>query len=153
MLYCCLTPPEHAATSNSLTTRSLCRELGIGIVAYSPLGRGFLTGEVKSRDDLAADDWRRSNYPPMSEENFPHNLQLVERVKDVAQKRGCTAGQVALAWVHAQGEDVFPIPGTKRIKYAEQNHAAFDIKLTPEDLEELNFEVKGTRYNNMDISL
>ena len=148
-----LTPPDHAATSNSLTPRSLCRELGIGIVAYSPLGRGFLTGEVKSRDDLAADDWRRSNYPPMSEENFPHNLQLVERVKDVAQKRGCTAGQVALAWVHAQGEDVFPIPGTKRIKYAEQNHAAFDINLTPEDLEELNFEVKGNRFNNMDISL
>jgi len=130
-----------------------CRELGIGIVAYSPLGRGFLTGAVKSRDDLAADDWRRSNYPPMSEENFPHNVKLVERVKDVAQKRGCTAGQVALAWVHAQGEDVFPIPGTKRIKYAEQNHAAFDIKLTPEDLEELNFEVKGNRFNNMDISL
>lgn len=114
------------------------------------MGRGFLTGEVKSRDDLAEDDWRRTNYPPMSEENFPHNLALVERVKAVAEKKGCTPSQIALAWVHAQGEDVFPIPGTKRVKYAELNMASFNVKLTPEEMEELNFEVKGTRYNNME---
>jgi aryl-alcohol dehydrogenase-like predicted oxidoreductase len=110
-----------------------CRELGIGFVPYSPLGRGFLTGELKSYDDLPADDARRLQ-PRFSRENFARNLELVQRVRTLAADHDATASQLALAWVHAQGEDIIPIPGTKRQKYLEENVAALDLKLTLEDL-------------------
>ena len=109
------------------------RELGIGFVPYSPLGRGFLTGEIKSIDDLHADDFRRTN-PRFMGENFQKNLDLVEAVKTIAADKGVTAAQLALAWVLAQGEDLVPIPGTRRIATLEQNAAAADVVLTPEDL-------------------
>jgi aryl-alcohol dehydrogenase-like predicted oxidoreductase len=128
-----------------------CRDLGIGIVAYSPLGRGFLTGQIKSRDDLAENDGRR-RMPRFSEENFPKNLEIVEKVKAVAARHDCTPGQIALAWLHAQGPDVVPIPGTRRIKYLEENVAAFQVKLTQEDLDTLDEVSKftvGGRYHPM----
>ena len=113
------------------------RELGIGFVAYSPLGRGFLTGQIKSVDDLAADDYRRYS-PRFQGENFSKNLDLVARVTEIARGKGVTPGQLALAWVLAQGEDIVPIPGTKRRSYLEENAAASEIELTAQDLAELN---------------
>lgn len=110
-----------------------CEELGIGFVPYSPLGRGFLSGEIKSIDDLAADDFRRSN-PRFMGENFQKNLDLVEAVSGIAKDKGVTAAQLALAWVLAQGEHLVPIPGTRRIRTLEENIAATEITLTPEDL-------------------
>jgi aryl-alcohol dehydrogenase-like predicted oxidoreductase len=110
-----------------------CRELNIGFVPYSPLGRGFLSGEIKKFDDLEADDWRRTN-PRFQGENFEKNLQLVEKLEEIAKEKDVTASQLALAWVLAQGEDVVPIPGTKRVKYLEQNAAAADIILSAEEL-------------------
>ncbi len=110
-----------------------CRELNIGFVPYSPLGRGFLSGEIKKFDDLEADDWRRTN-PRFQGENFAKNLQLVEKLEEIAKEKDATASQLALAWVLAQGEDVVPIPGTKRVKYIEQNAAAADIVLSQEEL-------------------
>jgi aryl-alcohol dehydrogenase-like predicted oxidoreductase len=114
-----------------------CRELGIGFVAYSPLGRGFLTGEIKSFDDLAEDDYRR-NSPRFQGENFQKNLDLVQRIEEIAAGKGCTPAQLALAWVLAQGDDIVPIPGTKRRKYLEQNVAAVDVHLTEEDLRRID---------------
>jgi aryl-alcohol dehydrogenase-like predicted oxidoreductase len=111
-----------------------CRRLGVGFVPFSPLGRGFLSGELKSPDDFGEDDFRRFN-PRFQGENFARNLELVEKVKALAERRGCTASQLALAWVLAQGEDIVPIPGTKRRKYLEENAAAADIELTAEELE------------------
>jgi aryl-alcohol dehydrogenase-like predicted oxidoreductase len=111
---------------------STCRELGIGFVAYSPLGRGFLTGQFRSFEDLAADDYRR-NSPRFQAENFQKNLDLVHKVKEIAKEKGCQPSQLALAWVMAQGKDIVPIPGTKRRKYLEENVAALEIKLTKED--------------------
>jgi aryl-alcohol dehydrogenase-like predicted oxidoreductase len=109
------------------------RELGIAFVAYSPLGRGFLSGEIRSIDDLAEDDFRR--YAPRFQgENFARNLELVREIEKIAAEKGVTSSQLALAWVLAQGEDIVPIPGTKRVKYVEQNAAAVDLALTPEDL-------------------
>jgi aryl-alcohol dehydrogenase-like predicted oxidoreductase len=113
-----------------------CRRLGVGFVAYSPLGRGFLTGAFKSPDDFAADDYRRSS-PRFQGENFQRNLELVERVKKLAAENGVTASQLALAWVLAQGEDIVPIPGTRHRKYVEQNAAAVEITLAPELMPEL----------------
>lgn len=113
------------------------RELGIGFVPYSPLGRGFLSGEIKKIEDLAEDDWRRTN-PRFQGENFDKNIKLVERIKEIAEEKGAAASQLALAWVLAQGEDVVPIPGTKRRKYLEQNAAAVDIELTADELERIN---------------
>jgi aryl-alcohol dehydrogenase-like predicted oxidoreductase len=110
-----------------------CRELGIGFVAYSPLGRGFLTGQFKTLDDLAADDYRR-NSPRFQGENFQKNLDLVRRVEEMAKQKGCKPSQLALAWVLAQGDDIVPIPGTKRRKYLEENVGALDVQLTPGDL-------------------
>jgi aryl-alcohol dehydrogenase-like predicted oxidoreductase len=109
------------------------RELGIGLVAYSPLGRGFLTGQIKRIEDLAADDFRRL-LPRFQGENFQKNLDLVEEVKRIAGTKGITPGQLALAWVLAQGNDIVPIPGTKRRKYLEENAAAAEVKLTASDL-------------------
>ncbi len=127
-----------------------CRELGIGFVPYSPLGRGFLTGQIKSFDDLAPDDYRR-NSPRFQGENFEKNLELVKHIERLASEKGCTPSQLALAWVLAQGEDIVPIPGTKRRKYLEQNVAALEVRLTPEDLRRID-EIApknvaaGTRY-------
>jgi aryl-alcohol dehydrogenase-like predicted oxidoreductase len=114
-----------------------CRELGIGFVAYSPLGRGFLTGQLKRFEDLAADDYRRFS-PRFQGENFAANLALVRRVEAIAREKKCTPGQLALAWVMAQGDDVVPIPGTKRRSYLEENIAACEIALGPADLKRLD---------------
>ncbi|AWN22046.1 aldo/keto reductase [Deinococcus irradiatisoli] len=113
------------------------RELGIGFVPYSPLGRGFLTGQFKSPDDFGEDDFRRHN-PRFQGENFQKNLQLVEAVKELAQAKGVSTAQLALAWVLAQGRDLAPIPGTKRVKYLHDNLAALDIGLTGADLQRLS---------------
>ena len=112
---------------------STCRELGIGFVAYSPLGRGFLTGQFQRFEDLAPDDYRRQS-PRFQGENFQKNLDLLRKVKELAQEKKCTPSQFALAWVLAQGNDIVPIPGTKRRKYLEENVAAVEVKLTKEDL-------------------
>ncbi len=114
-----------------------CRELGIGFVAYSPLGRGFLTGRFQRLEDLPEDDYRRFS-PRFQGENFQKNLDLVRRVEELAKEKGCTASQLALAWVLAQGDDIVPIPGTKHRKYLEENAAAVDVKLTPEDLRRID---------------
>jgi aryl-alcohol dehydrogenase-like predicted oxidoreductase len=113
------------------------RDLGIGFVAYSPLGRGFLTGQIKSFDDLGEDDYRRYS-PRFQGENFERNLEQVNRVVEMAREKDVTAGQLALAWVLAQGRDIVPIPGTKRRSYLEENAAASDIELSGEDLARLN---------------
>ena len=113
------------------------RELGIGFVAYSPLGRGFLTANIRSLDELAEDDWRRS-MPRFEQENFRRNMDLVEKIRALAAKKGCTPAQLALAWVLAQGDDIVPIPGTKRRRYLEENVAALDVRLTPEELAEID---------------
>jgi aryl-alcohol dehydrogenase-like predicted oxidoreductase len=115
----------------------IVRELGIGFVSYSPLGRGFLTGRFKSFDDLAPDDYRRFS-PRFQGENFGKNLRLVERVTEIARARGVTPGQLALAWVLARGEDIVPIPGTKRRPYLEENVAAASVELTAEELARLD---------------
>src|SRR5271168_4542647 len=127
------------------------RELGIGFVPYSPLGRGFLTGTINKRSDLSESDTRAKRYPRFEAENFEKNQVLVERVRAIAENRGVTPGQMALAWVLAKGEDLVPIPGTKRRKYLEENAAAADIKLTPGEMAELEAavpqnEIAGDRY-------
>ncbi len=114
-----------------------CRELGIGFVAYSPLGRGFLTGRFRSLDDLPPDDYRR-NSPRFQGDNFQKNLDLVDRVEQISRRKRCTPSQLALAWVLAQGEDVVPIPGTKQRRYVEENVRALEVDLTPADLEEID---------------
>jgi aryl-alcohol dehydrogenase-like predicted oxidoreductase len=127
-----------------------CRELGISFVAYSPLGRGFLTGAIQKIDDLDPTDWRRTN-PRFGEKAFEVNLALANIVKDLAAEKNCTPAQLALAWVLAQGQDVIPIPGTKRLKYLEDNMGALKVQLTEKDLKEIGerFEkvtVAGERY-------
>jgi aryl-alcohol dehydrogenase-like predicted oxidoreductase len=130
-------------TEYSLWTRDpedeilpLCRELGIGFVAYSPLGRGFLTGRFKSPDDLAPDDWRRNN-PRFQGENFQRNLQLVARLEELARQKRCTPAELALAWLLAQGPEIVPIPGSKNRARLEENAGAVDVTLTSEELAEL----------------
>ena len=130
-------------TEYSLWTRDpedellpLCRQLGIGFVAYSPLGRGFLTGRFRSLGDLPEDDYRR-NSPRFQGDNFQKNLDLVARVEDLARRKGCTPAQLALAWLLAQGEDIVPIPGTKQRRYLDENMEAVRIELTPTELEEI----------------
>jgi len=144
-------------TEYSLWTRepekailSTVRDLGIAFVAYSPLGRGFLTGDIKREEDLAPDDWRRTN-PRFQGENFRRNLELVRRVEAIAIEKGCTASQLALAWALAQGDDIIPIPGTKRRTYLEQNAAAVDIRLTVKELKRIekvapHGAASGSRY-------
>jgi aryl-alcohol dehydrogenase-like predicted oxidoreductase len=131
-------------TEYSLWTRdpegeilATCRELGIGFVAYSPLGRGFLTGQFKKFEDLPEDDYRRHS-PRFQGENFQKNLDLLQRVEELAREKKCTPSQLALAWVLAQGDDIVPIPGTKRRKYLEENAASFAVKLSSEDLRKIN---------------
>jgi aryl-alcohol dehydrogenase-like predicted oxidoreductase len=129
------------------------RELGIGLVAYSPLGRGFLTGQIKSPDDFAEDDFRRNN-PRFQGENFRRNLELVARVEELARGHNCTPGQLALAWVLHQAEDFVPIPGTKRRRYLEENVEAVEVSLTADDLAALDEAAPigaaaGDRYPNM----
>jgi len=131
-------------TEYSLWTRdperevlATCRELGIGFVAYSPLGRGFLTGQFRKFEDLPADDYRRFS-PRFQGENFQKNLDLVRRVEEIAHQKGCKPSQLALAWVMAQGNDIVPIPGTKRRKYLEENVAATELQLTQEDLRRID---------------
>jgi len=129
------------------------RELGIGFVAYSPLGRGFLTGRIRSPEDLDEDDFRRQN-PRFSSENFERNLELVDRVREIAAEKEVTPGQLALAWVLHQGEDIVPIPGTKRRSYLEENVAAAEITLSDDELERLDEAAPpgaaaGDRYPDM----
>ena len=126
------------------------RALGIGFVPYSPLGRGFLTGRIRTVDDLAPDDYRR-NSPRFQGENFAKNLRLLDEVNAIAREKGCTASQLALAWVLAQGEDIVPIPGTKRRKYLEENVGAVEIRLGADDLARIDRALPpgaaaGTRY-------
>ena len=114
-----------------------CRELGIGFVAYSPLGRGFLTGQFKRFEDFPEDDYRRFS-PRFQGENFQKNLDLVRQVEEIAKEKSCTSAQLALAWVLAQDKNIVPIPGTKRRKYLEDNVAAIDLKLSKEDLQRID---------------
>jgi len=114
-----------------------CRELGIVFVAYSPLGRGFLTGQIRSFDDFDADDYRRHS-PRFQGENFDKNLDLVKKIESMAAQKGCTTAQLALAWVLAQGEDIFSIPGTKRIRYLEENMGALQVQLSQQELNEID---------------
>jgi aryl-alcohol dehydrogenase-like predicted oxidoreductase len=127
------------------------RALGIGLVAYSPLGRGFLGGRFRSLDDLAPDDWRRSN-PRFQGENFSRNLAVADRVREMAQEKGCTPAQLALAWVLGRGKDVIPIPGTSSVARLKENAASVKVRLTPDDLERLDQTsspgaVVGDRYD------
>jgi aryl-alcohol dehydrogenase-like predicted oxidoreductase len=131
-------------------TLATIRELGIGLVAFSPLGRGFLTGKYQQFEDFDADDYRRQS-PRFQGENFQKNLDLVNRVNEIAKTKGCTAGQLALAWVLAQGEDIVPIPGTKRIKYLDENIGALDVELSADELASIEEAfpadaVAGPRY-------
>ncbi len=114
----------------------VCRELGIGFVPYSPLGRGFLTGKIKKPEDLERDDYRLTT-PRFQGENFQRNLHIVERLREIAQEKQCTAAQLALAWVLAKGGDIVPIPGTKRRKYLQENVGAVDVRLTDDDLQRI----------------
>jgi aryl-alcohol dehydrogenase-like predicted oxidoreductase len=153
-------PISALQTEYSLWTRDVedeilpaIRELGIGLVAYSPLGRGFLSGRIHSVDDLEASDFRRAN-PRFQGENFQKNLDLVERVEELAASKGCTAAQIALAWVLAQGEDIVPIPGTTRVKNLEENVSALDVELSDEELRDLEAvfpkgAAAGDRYADM----
>ena len=132
-----------------------CRELGIGFVAYSPLGRGFLTGAIKSVDDLAEDDFRRTT-PRFQGENFQRNLDLVSKVEELAAGKGVTPAQLALAWVLAQGEDIVPIPGTKRRSRLEENVGALDVELSADELAEIRAavpQVAGDRYGEQMMAL
>ena len=131
------------------------RELGIGLVPYSPLGRGFLTGEIKSYEDIPEDDYRR-NDPRYQGENFAKNMALVDVVKDIARSKDAAPGQIALAWLLAQGEDIAPIPGTKRLPYLEENAAAVSVSLTPDDLARLDAlatQTSGPRYGERGMGM
>jgi aryl-alcohol dehydrogenase-like predicted oxidoreductase len=133
------------------------RELGIGFVAYSPLGRGFLTGQIRSIDDLSEDDWRRTN-PRFQEDALRANMRLADRVRELAQERGITPAQLALAWIMAKGEDIVPIPGTKRPAYLEENVAAAEVVLSDEDIATFDDAVSqevvsGGRYAERDMAL
>jgi aryl-alcohol dehydrogenase-like predicted oxidoreductase len=149
-------PITAVQTEYSMWTRDVeaeilptCRELGIGFVAYSPLGRGFLSGRFQSPEDLDANDFRR-NGPRFTGENLDANLKLAAKVAEIAQHKGVTPAQLALAWVLARGEDIVPIPGTKRRKYLEENAGAVDVELTPDDLARIEAElptVSGERYD------
>jgi len=130
--------------------KKACEELGVAIVAYSPLGRGLLSGELKSRSDLKEGDFRLL-LPRFSEENFPKNLELVDLIKKLAEKKGCTAGQLALAWLLKQGDRVIPIPGSRQLKHLEENLGALKVELSNEEAKEIRelavkADVRGERY-------
>ena len=125
-----------------------CRELGVAVVAYSPLGRGFLTGQYKSVDDLNENDSRKL-HPRFSPENFPKNLALVDKIKAIADKKGCTSGQLTLAWLMAQGPDIIPIPGTRKIKYLEENWGAMNVQISPHEDKEIRAAIKATEVHGM----
>jgi aryl-alcohol dehydrogenase-like predicted oxidoreductase len=152
-------PLSSVQTEYSLWTREddvleTCRELGIGFIAYSPLGRGFLTGKIRNLDELAEDDFRRS-VPRFQGENLERNVAIVDLIERLAAERKVTPGQLALAWVHSRGEDVFPIPGTKRRSYLEENVAAFEVELSEGELRELDAagdQVAGDRYDPTGMS-
>jgi len=155
---CAAHPIAALQTEYSLWTRDpekevlpTCRELGVGFVAYSPLGRGIFGGKIKSLNDVEEGDYRRNN-PRYAEENLSHNLSLVERLEKIAAEKKCRPAQLALAWLLARGEDIFPIPGTKRVERLEENAGALDVVLTPEDIDRLDAAfppgaAKGTRYH------
>jgi len=131
-------------TEYSLWTRDVeaeilpaCRELGIAFVPYSPLGRGFLTGKIKSTADLSETDFRRKTHPRFRPENLARNLQIVEKVEKLASEKGCTPAQLALAWVLAQGSDIVPIPGTKKVQYLRENVRALAVRLTPDEIQKI----------------
>ncbi len=129
---------------------SVCRENEITFVAYSPLGRGFLASRFKSNNDYEEEDYRK-NHPRFHGENFKHNLELLEKLEEIAKAKNCTTAQLSLAWVLAQGKDIVPIPGTKKVKYVDENSAAVDIQLTADELNKLDeltskFEIAGARY-------
>jgi aryl-alcohol dehydrogenase-like predicted oxidoreductase len=139
------------------STLATCRELGVGLVAYSPLGRGFLTGAIQKDSDLASDDWRRTN-PRFQADALQKNQQLAAHVKALAANKGCTSAQLAIAWVLAQGEDIIPIPGTKRVKYLEDNLGAVNVTLTKSEFEEIDRlfppgAAEGERYGEVMMSL
>jgi aryl-alcohol dehydrogenase-like predicted oxidoreductase len=144
---------EYSLWSREVETNGVlatCRELGIGFVPYSPLGRGFLTGAIQKVSDLDPSDWRRTN-PRFAEEALQNNIKLADAVKELAVKKGCSPAQFALAWVLAQGNDMIPIPGTKRVRYLEDNMGALEVQLTENDLKETDarfkqFAVTGERY-------
>jgi aryl-alcohol dehydrogenase-like predicted oxidoreductase len=155
---CAVHPIAALQSEYSLWTRDpeaevlpTCRELGVGFVAYSPLGRGIFSGKFKSVDKLEEGDYRR-NTPRFAEENLSHNLSLVERLEKIAAEKKCTPAQLALAWLLARGPDIFPIPGTKRVERLEENAGALSVKLTPEDVARLDAAfppgaAKGPRYS------
>ena len=155
---CAAHPIAALQTEYSLWTRDpekevlpTCRELGVGFVSYSPLGRGIFGGKIKSLNDVEEGDYRRNN-PRYAEENLPHNLSLVARLEKIAAEKKCRPAQLALAWLLARGEDIFPIPGTKRVERLEENAGALDVVLTPDDLARLDAAfppgaAKGTRYH------
>ena len=155
---CAAHPIAALQTEYSLWTRDpekevlpTCRELGVGFVPYSPLGRGIFGGKIKSLNDVEEGDYRRNN-PRYAEGNLPHNLSLVERLEKIAAGKKCRPAQLALAWLLARGEDIFPIPGTKRVERLEENAGALDVVLTPDDLARLDAAfppgaAKGTRYH------
>ena len=135
-----------------------CRELGITFVPYSPLGRGFLTGTIQNLKELDSSDWRRTNYPRFQEEALQANLKLARAVKELAKERGVTPAQLALAWVLAQGTDLVPIPGTKRVRYLDENMGALNVRLTAADLEKIaarlaEFQIVGERYTPQMMAL
>jgi aryl-alcohol dehydrogenase-like predicted oxidoreductase len=147
---------EYSLWTRDPETRTLpaLRELGIGFVAYSPLGRGMLTGKVRSIDDLADSDFRRSN-PRFTQENFQHNLTSADEVQSIADEVGCTSAQVSLAWLLAQGDDIAPIPGTKRVSRVEENAGADDIELSVEQFDRLDnlTPVAGDHHNDEQMRL
>src|SRR5246127_2501973 len=135
-----------------------CRELGITFVPYSPLGRGFLTGTIQNLNELDSSDWRRTNYPRFQEEALQANLKLAAAVKELAKEKGVTPAQLALAWVLAQGKDFVPIPGTKRVRYLDENMGALHVHLTAADLEKIaarlaEFQIVGERYTPQMMAL
>jgi aryl-alcohol dehydrogenase-like predicted oxidoreductase len=136
--------------SDEINLLKTCRELGVAVVAYSPLGRGFLTGSIRKRDDFEEGDFR-TFAPRFNEENFPKNLKLVDDLKAIADEKGCTAGQLVLAFLMAQGDDIIPIPGTTRVKNFDENIGSMQIKLSKDELSKIRkvieeTEVHGGRY-------
>ncbi|KAL8634555.1 MAG: hypothetical protein Q9228_007851, partial [Teloschistes exilis] len=127
---------------------STCRELGVATIAYSPLGRGMLTGTLKSPADFSETDFRKIS-PRFSEENFPKNLQLVDKLSEIAKRKNITSGQLTLAWLMRQGEDIIPIPGTKKIKYLEENMGALEVTLSDEEDREIRKAVEGAEVHGV----